>query len=331
MSILHGGRLDSAISRHGGTLRDWLDLSTCLNPDPYRVRGVPPMSWTRLPDESQQSECRSVASRLFGVSQKTHISLASGVQSHIQQLPYLFKPSSVSIVGFTYGEHSHCWSRAGHKIFVSDGLESALQNGKIVIVVNPNNPDGKLYSPSDLLALSDTLKRRSGTLIVDESFIDLCPDYSVASHTGESNLIVLRSFSKFYGLGGLRLGFALCDKSRGKELDDALGPWSVSGPSLFLGTKALSDRRWHIRARNRLSKLRTSLASLLESHGFTILGSTDLFILTEHPQSSSIMDHLLSHHILVRDFPERPQWLRFAIPKKSSLSRLSRVLSSFGK
>lgn len=325
--VLHGGRLDSACSTYGGSRRSWLDLSTCLNPYPYGLRGLSPTSWFRLPDDSDESDCRHSARRCYSVGDDAHISLAAGSQRHIQLLPSLFKPQSVAIVGFTYGEHSYCWQRCGHKVYVSDGLESAISNSRIVIVVNPNNPDGRLYSVSDLVSGLNSLRRLGGVLIVDEAFCDLSPDSSMASHVGSSHLIVLRSFSKFYGLGGVRLGFALCHRDLGERLDESLGPWSVSGPALSLGTKALSDRRWQSRARRRLSSLRVSLESILTRHGFTILGGTDLFVLVEHSRADSIAEHLLHHHILVRRFPEQPHWLRIGALKRSSLSRLDKALA----
>ena len=125
--IEHGGRLDQAISTVGGTRQEWTDLSTGINPFNYPIPDIGKAAWTALPD---------------------------GSQMHIQLRPLLFAAQPVAVVGFTYQEHALCWQRAGHEILVSDGLESAEASARIIIVVNPNNPDGKTRKPERLLALA---------------------------------------------------------------------------------------------------------------------------------------------------------------------------------
>src|SRR6185436_20874789 len=99
-------------------------------------------------------------------------------------------------VGPTYEEHQACWSRAGHEV----RMVSALEDSDVVVVVNPNNPTGRLFSPKELA-------RITGFLVVDEAFIDFLP--REVSFAGQGRGVVLRSFGKPYGLAGLRLGFAI--------------------------------------------------------------------------------------------------------------------------
>ena len=327
IDMLHGGDLSSAISVYGGRREKWLDLSTCINQSPYPFMGISRSDCYRLPDSGDYDECIGAARRAWGVSDSGHIVLGSGSQSIIQVLPYLFEPQDVSIVGYTYSEHSICWSRAGHRVYVSDRPETAESTSKIVIVVNPNNPDGRTWD--DLYPLSRRLSMRGGVLIVDEAFCDLTPDLSLVGSV-DDHLVVLRSLGKFYGLAGLRFGAAICGASLSERLLSRLGPWSVSVPALFLATKALSDVRWRTRSLQKLGYARSTFGSLLGEYNLEIIGGTNLFALIEHPRVPAIFDHLANRHILARKFVDRPNWLRFGIPtKRGRLNRLRRALSSF--
>ncbi|MBS7676289.1 aminotransferase class I/II-fold pyridoxal phosphate-dependent enzyme, partial [Vibrio cholerae] len=84
-----------------------------------------------------------------------------------------------------------------------------LDSLDVLVVVNPNNPTGLSLSPQRLLDWHSRLAQRGGWLVVDEAFIDVTPDLSLASHADQVGLIVLRSFGKFFGLAGVRLGFVL--------------------------------------------------------------------------------------------------------------------------
>ena len=101
-------------------------------------------------------------------------------------------------------------------------------------MVNPNNPDGRVVGKRELLGVADALHRRGGILVVDESFADVVADISVSREADCDNVVVLRSFGKFYGLAGVRLGFAIASPRLANRLDMMLGPWAVSGPAIGL-------------------------------------------------------------------------------------------------
>ena len=147
--IMHGGRLDEAVARFGGERERWLDLSTGINPHAYPIPEIADAAWTALPDRDAEDQARLAVHEAYGAHESAGISLAPGSQMHIQMLPYLFRPQPVAIVGFTYQEHGVCWQRANHKVYVTDGLSSAEATARIVIVVNPNNPDGRLWTDAD--------------------------------------------------------------------------------------------------------------------------------------------------------------------------------------
>ncbi len=147
----------------------------------------------------------------------------------------------------------------------------------MLVVVNPNNPTGLSLSPQRLLDWHARLAQRGGWLVVDEAFIDVTPDLSLASHADQVGLIVLRSFGKFFGLAGVRLGFVLAERKLLKLLAEQVGPWAVSGPTRVLGQVCLRDTDGHARQRSRCIAAGQRLFELLERRGLQPHGGCALF------------------------------------------------------
>lgn len=342
--IEHGGDVGTAERRFGRPKGGWLDLSTGINPHPYPLPRLSDETWRRLPDRKALARLAHAAADCYGVGDPSLIAPAPGTQALIQWLPWLRPKGTVVVVGPTYAEHTRCWRLAGHRVkHVADLAAARASRARVVVAVNPNNPDGRLFEPRILLALARALARRKGLLVVDESFADLASpavagfakagvakDASVAAFAGRPGLVVLRSFGKFFGLAGIRLGFALAPATLAATLRVALGPWAVSGPAAAVGAVALKDRRWRKRARRRLAGDMKRLRALLERNGLAIVGGTDLFVLTEHPAAKRLWEHLARQGILVRKFAERPRRLRFGLPGQTrDWRRLAKALAAF--
>ncbi|MDH0098608.1 aminotransferase class I/II-fold pyridoxal phosphate-dependent enzyme, partial [Pseudomonas sp. GD04158] len=202
----HGGRLRAAAQRYGIPLEDWLDLSTGIAPYGWDLPPVPAQAWARLPEINDGLE--AAARDYYGAASLLPV---AGSQAAIQALPRLRTHSNVGILAPTYAEHAAAWRREGHRITkLSEGsVHRALPQLDVLLVVNPNNPTGRLIEPARLLDWHDELAERGGWLVVDEAFIDCTPQHSLAAYSDMPGLIVLRSFGKFFGLAGLRLGFVL--------------------------------------------------------------------------------------------------------------------------
>jgi len=224
----HGGRLRAAAQRYGIPLEDWLDLSTGVAPYGWDLPAVPGSAWARLPEADDGLE--QAARDYYGAVSLLPV---AGSQAAIQALPRLRVNSSVGILAPTYAEHAAAWRREGHRVIkLSEGsVHRALPQVDVLLVVNPNNPTGRLIEPARLLDWHDELAERGGWLVVDEAFIDCTPEHSLAAYSDMPGLIVLRSFGKFFGLAGLRLGFVLAAQALLDELAALLGPWAVSGPA----------------------------------------------------------------------------------------------------
>ena len=142
---------------------------------------------------------------------------------------------------------------------------------------------------------------------------------------------MLRSFGKFYGLPGLRLGFALGPPSEIEALAALAGPWPVSGPALALGAAALADTAWAAATRARLAAEAPRLDALAARAGWGLVGGTDLFRTYDTPDAALARDRLAHHPHLVPRLslvaplaPPRPARRRGRVaPPRRSLRRMT--------
>jgi cobalamin biosynthesis protein CobC len=303
----HGGDLGAIRRRFPTAPLPWIDLSTGINPVPYPVADLPIEIWSHLPTREAEQQLLAAAARRYGIEDPATIVAAPGTQALIQLLPRLVPRSRLAIVGPTYAEHERGWRRGGHDVAVVADLAGAA-SADIVVIVNPDNPTGRLIAPPELHATKASL------LVIDEAFIDFLP--ATASLAGDvpANAVVLRSFGKAYGLAGLRLGFAVAPARLAARLRDELGPWAVSGPALEIGRIALDDEAWLKAAAKRLARDRERLDALLVAAGLRLRGGTPLFRLADHPQAQEFIDALGRQGLHVRGFADQTTWLRFGLP-----------------
>lgn len=324
----HGGDLDTARRRFGEHADGWIDLSTGINPHAFEPPPLSPDIWRKLPQSDAEAALIEAAREGYGVPAGGCITAAPGTQSIIQILPRLRPAGKVAVLGPTYAEHAHAWRAGGHEVLDIASPEEA-SDADVAVIVNPNNPDGRVIGREALHALHDSAARRGGWLVVDEAFADTDPGASIADMAGQPGLIVLRSFGKFYGLAGLRLGFALTDESIAGSLAAALGPWAVSGPALEIGRAALADSAWRETMHTRLAGDARRLDTLLISAGLTVIGGTSLFRLIEIDDAGRLHEKLTRHGILLRIFDDRPTLARIGLPGgDAAFDRLAAALAS---
>ncbi|MGU3400725.1 threonine-phosphate decarboxylase CobD [Brucellaceae bacterium D45D] len=326
--IEHGGALDRAIAAYGGVAEDWLDLSTGINPEPFALPSLPTALWNRLPDESLLEQTLNHARHYYGVAKAASIVAAPGTQALIQLIPTLIKPATVALLTPTYQEHARSFAASGWRIVECANIDAIPESVSVAVIVNPNNPDGRVISREDLLALAKVLGSRGGFLIVDEAFADPDPQNSIAAEAMDARLIVLKSFGKFFGLAGIRLGFAIGAEKFTYQIAQRLGPWAVPGPTLAIATHAFSHEQELQHFRARLKARRQALTSVLERARLKEIGSTELFALVENPQAEALYERLCQRHILVRKFSYAPHWLRIGLAlDEAALLRLEQALA----
>ncbi|WP_343232675.1 threonine-phosphate decarboxylase CobD [Microvirga antarctica] len=322
----HGGDLHDAKAKFPEAPEPWIDLSTGINPQAYPFSALPPEASARLPATGAVRDLEAIAARAYGAVDPAQVVAAGGTQALIELLPRLRPPGRVAILGPTYTEHAECWARAGHVCLPAADLAQALATRPdVVILVNPNNPDGRVIPGSDLARAAQALHDRAGWLVVDEAFADLEDGVSVVPRLGPA-MIVLRSFGKTYGLAGIRLGFAIATTVIADTIRPHLGLWSISGPALAIGAEALADPAWLLAQKRALRLVCHELDHLLVEAGLTIEGGTWLFRLARHPDALTVFSDLAQAGIWVRPFSHDPNLLRFGIPLPEALPRLATAL-----
>ncbi len=319
--MLHGGRLDSAIAEFGGCREAWLDLSTGINPNPYPIGTIDPQAFQRLPDYDAECALERATRQAFEVPDSRQLVMGNGTQALIELLPRVIGAKDITIVSPTYGEHAHVWAKNGCAVTTVAAPED-IQSADVAIVVNPNNPDCRVHRTDTLFNLS----AKVNWLIVDEAFCDTMPETSIVSQMPD-NVIVLKSFGKFFGLAGVRLGFAICNADIAEKLREQLGPWAVSGPALAIGARAYLDDEWISRTRRDLNVASMAMADLLSRSGLDVCGVNPLFVFARHKRANSVFKHLAAQHILIRPFPDNLKFLRFGLHRQvADLNRLSEAL-----
>jgi cobalamin biosynthesis protein CobC len=322
----HGGALEVARRLAPNVSEPWIDLSTGINPHAYPLPDLELEGWSRLPESGALARLEAAAAQRYGVDPTCTIA-GPGSQALIQALSHILPHEAVGALGPTYSGFASALAAAGARVIEAERLEDmgALD---IAIVVNPNNPDGRITPRAALLGLHERLARRGGVLIVDEAFADFDAEgESLAPSLPASRALVLHSFGKAYGLAGLRLGFALASPDIVASLRAALGPWPVSGPAIAIGVRALTDSGWLEATRVRLNKEGARLDALLHRAGWRIIGGTCLFRLAARDDAHAAFEQLLAAGILARPFADAPDQLRFGIPgDENAWERLTTVL-----
>lgn len=329
--IVHGGGIGAAAVLYGGRPGDWLDLSTGLNPCPPGLPDIPDRIWYRLPDQDLLNETRSTARAFYGSGDILPLAVP-GTQAVIQLLPRLAdRERRAVILSPTYGEYGRVLLANGFAVDAVATLDDVDPCAGLVVVVNPNNPTGKLHAPEDLLSLAERLAGQGGFLVVDEAFGDCTPETSLAGAVAtRPNLIVFRSFGKFFGLAGLRLGFVIAATDMLECFADWLGPWAVSGPALSVAACLLSADPQPLR--RIIAERRAGLGQVLDRVGLNVEGGTSLFALVADPRAPELHAHLCRSHILTRKFDYAPTWLRFGLaPDAAADQRLATALATWSE
>ena len=317
----HGGDLDRARAVYGGD--DWIDLSTGINRRPYPVPPLLPQAWTALPLSSELDRLEAVAARAYGAASNMVVALP-GAQAAIQLVPRLAVPACAAVLTPSYNEHAAALLAQGWTVTLAPDI-SAMAGADLAVVVNPNNPDGRRWRPEALAKLAQQV----GLLVVDESFADAEPALSLVPWLPDrgNRGVILRSFGKFYGLAGVRLGFAVSGSEICARLRTLAGPWAVSGPALGIGTAALADAPWQAATAAHLHADAARLSDLLSHAGWHMVGTCALFVTVQTDDAQAARDRLARARIWSRIFPYSAGWLRLGLPgEPSEWARLAAAL-----
>ncbi|HHL22154.1 MAG TPA: pyridoxal phosphate-dependent class II aminotransferase [Aliiroseovarius sp.] len=309
----HGGGLDAAIARFGGKRADWLDLSTGINPVHYPIPDLPQAAWTDLPDRAAMQALEAAARDFWMVPEGAAVLAAPGASALIANMPRLLPPGRARINARSYNEHEAAFRAAGWEI----GNDGATAR----VIVHPENPTGMMWRGEDERPGDRAL------LVIDESFCDIALGNT---HVREMALwpgvVILKSLGKFWGLAGLRLGFAIGDPALIARLREMLGPWPVSGLALHAGRAALEDMRWANSTRQRLTVDVARMDATVQMKGAELIGGTALFRLYRVDNALRWQEKLARGKVWSRVFSYEPSWLRLGLPPAERWGQLEAAL-----
>ncbi len=324
--LAHGGDIISATKDTGIAFENWIDLSTGISPYAYPTNDIPPETFSNLPyiDQSFNDSVKGY----YGSEQFVAL---PGTQSAIQVLPSLLDKLPVLLPSVGYQEHKQAWHQAGNPIdyypafdatTAFDDIELKLKQQPLqhLLIINPNNPSTLSFSPQQLDCWAQTLDE-GGYLIVDEAFIDTSSSQSILPYLADrprQNIIVLRSFGKFFGLAGIRLGFVFAAQEILEQFKVHLPLWSINGPALHLAKSAFSDSDWQTE----------HLAKLVSCEQFT----SELFKPLEHEQcfhqrlfSSYVLPKKLALTLFERFYQAGILLRLIAVSEDTSIIRIGRI------
>jgi cobalamin biosynthetic protein CobC len=312
----HGGRVDAARAVFGGD--DWIDLSTGVAPWAWPVAD-PAAGLDRLPEPAAIAALEAAAAAAFATSDPAAVVAVPGTDLAMRLLAPILAAAAPAVLHPAYAGHRAAWP--GATPLAAAQLDD-LRPHDLIVLANPANPDGAVIDPARLRRLAEGRR-----LVVDEAYADpapgLCPEAS-------DQLIVLRSFGKFYGLPGLRLGFVIAGPGVTAQLRAVLGDWPISSSAVAIGTAAYRDAGWRAAQALRIADMGASLDRALRDAALPIAGSAPLFRLIACPDAAGLFRALAGHAILTRPFSDQPGRLRIGLPRDAAqLARLAAALEEF--
>ena len=290
----HGGNVWTA-----GRPAEWLDFSANLRPE-----GPPPWIMEALgtaaekvrfyPDPDMRQARKGLASFL-GLPEECVLPTAGGIEAI--DLSLTLTGGSVCIQSPTFCEYALRAAVQKRRVAEWNGC---CARGDSLVLCNPNNPTGRVKSRDELLALHALIRANAGNLIVDEAFIEFCPEYSVRDYA-DSDLIVLGSLSKILGIPGVRLGYLCASPGVVARLMRSMRPWPLDAAAAEIAAQLPEHREEIRRDAERNRQRRGVFGGLLQSLGAEVYPSAGNFLLADfHRDMSSAAEKLKGRKILVR-------------------------------
>ena len=316
----HGGDIELAVKKYGGARENWIDLSTGINGASYPWQQNIGVELRNLPSNKLLVNLEEAASTAYKVAENTETAAVSGAQQIINLLPICLKScNSVTILGPTYNEYEKTFKNSGIKTQTVSEV-SGLSSSDIAIIVNPNNPTGKVIADETL----DELSKKVRILIIDESF----KMFSSRRTQKFNNIIQINSLGKFFGLAGVRLGFVSGPSDFIKTVKAILGPWPVSTLAAEIGIVALNDKVWISEMEKKLVTESNTLHEACSSKNWELIGKTSLFHTYATSSCLEVEKQFAAHGVWIRTFDYSTTWVRLGIPtSENEWTRVKRALN----
>ncbi len=355
----HGGDVYAAARELGRDVRHLLDFSASINPLGPSPASLRTISRARellchYPDPA----CRDLRQALaeFWHRSADEFLIGNGSTELIHLLPAALQIRHLMVIGPTFSEYAAAMARSGGQVSMvmaerTDGYRPPLEQvfpaparfgerGRracpvdAVLLCNPNSPTGQVCDAAMVRKFTRQAARRGLWCIVDETFAEYCEPVSILAGDLPARTIVLRSFTKFYGLPGLRVGYAVANPKVIERIAADQPPWSVNMLAQRAAVVALHDARHTRRSLRFMERERARLLKGLEQlPGCAVFPSAANFILLELPvgqKAKMAVAALREQGILIRDCSQVPglnnRSIRVAVRARADNDRLLQAL-----
>lgn len=214
-------------------------------------------------------------------------------------------------------------------------LAACTERTRLVFLANPNNPTGTMIGMGELTRLADGIPDHA-ILVIDGAYAEFVPGYDGGASLAANrpNVVMTRTFSKLYGLGGMRIGWGYGPKAVIDVLNRLRGPFNVSGPALAAAEAAITDAEFRDHSLAENARLRVWLAEALAAQGVPSDVSHANFILArfrDEAEAKACDAHLKSCGLIVRGVASYglPHCLRITIGDESACRRVAEAVAEF--
>lgn len=334
----HGGDLSTAAEQAGFATEEILDFSASINPlgppaGLFDFLAAKLQELTVYPDPA----CRRLLAAISSRYRTSHSLVAgNGAGELIYLVMRAIPAGEVLVPAPTFALYEQGAQAVGRKVsyhflqqrynFVLDmpAFSAAVAQVRPVLTVlcNPNNPTGTLYRREDILTVAAACAEHGGYLLLDEAFLEFCPDWHLRSLLPNTppNVFVLCSMTKMYAIPGLRLGFLAAPAEIADKIKKLREPWSVNTLAQLAGEYVLRDHGFIRHTVEQVSRLAQKLAYQLNSFSQLRVWpptANYLFLETLVMPSFVLQKRLLTEKILVRDCSNfhglAPRFIRVAV------------------
>lgn len=346
---IHGGNIYEAAKQYGLDVKKIIDFSSNVNPlgPSSMARRAARGSLSiidRYPDP-EMTDLRRAIARYYGIKPE-QVACGNGATGLIHLIPRVFRPRKVLIPVPTFSEYASAAQDAGCEVtpfplkerdgFRVDPVEMsfAMKGVNMVFLCNPNNPTSQIVPKQEMLEIMSYALQQGTTLVIDEAFMDFLESESIVKEAVQTTRIIcLRSFTKFFGMPGLRVGYAISDDVTIAELREFQEPWTVNIPAERAAIAALDDWGYIKKTRRMIRKERDRMLSALRllPDVETYPGSANFILFKLVTGDVHTLRQKLGYRgLLVRDCTGFPgldsRFIRIAIRTRRENNRLIKAL-----
>ena len=328
---MHGGDSFSFKTEYGCLPLDFsANVSPLAMPDGMREAAERALSECGSYPDPLCRELRLSLSKRYAVPPE-YILCGNGASDLIYRLACAVKPREVLVTAPSFSEYEAASAQAGARIrhfplreendfhLTECFLEQITEDTDIVFLCQPNNPTGVTIPRPLLLKILMRCRETGSLILMDECFTDFLDrpaDLTLLPCINEKQLIILKAFTKFYPMAGLRLGYAVCsDTLLLQKMAAAGSPWAVSSIAQYVGAAALAETSYEEKLTNMIKKERISMINVLKDLGLKVIPGEANFLLFK--AAPMLGEALKKKGILIRECGDfsglGPEWYRIAV------------------